>query len=114
MLLLQRFSSGLATAELGPVPTKTAPSLDSLQYDGDALTDADAHGEERVASAGALQLARCGESKPGAGGPERMAHGDGPAVGIDAGVIEGQAKTLEAGQHLRRERLIDLDHIHVL
>src|SRR5262249_27740207 len=93
-----------------PTPALSHP----LQYDGDALADADAHGDERIASAGALQLARGSQRKARARGAQRMAHGDGAAIGIDASVVSRKAKALEARQHLGGKRFIDLDQVHVL
>ena len=43
-----------------------------------------------------------------------MTDGNGATVGVHAGIIEGQLQQLQATQHLRRERLVDLDDIKVL
>ena len=63
-------------------------SCDALDDAGDALADADAHGDERIAPAGAVQLADRGQREPRARRAQRMADGDGAAIGIDARVVE--------------------------
>src|SRR5215472_11143724 len=79
---------------------------DALEDGGDALADADAHGDERIAAARPLQLADGGKREPRARGAERMTDGDGAAIGIDAAVGEVDLEQLEAAQHLARERLV--------
>ena len=54
-----------------------------------------------------------GERKPRARHAERMAKRDRAAVRIDVLGIIGKAKLTQAGQRLRRERLVELDHIEV-
>ena len=43
-----------------------------------------------------------------------MPDGNGAAVRVDAAVIESDAQAFQAGEHLHRERFVNLDHIHVL
>ena len=63
-------------------------SRDALDDGGDALADADAHGDERVAARRRSKLAHRGQRQPRARGAERMADRDGAAIGIDARVVE--------------------------
>ena len=81
---------------------------------GDALADADAHGDGRVATAAAVELANGGDSEPRAQRGPGMADGDRAALGIDARIVERHVQQLDAAQRLARERLVQLDHIHVL
>src|SRR4029077_18066074 len=73
-----------------------------------------AHRDERVFSAGALQLAGRGQGDARAGGAERVADRDGAAIRVDPAVGEIDFEAAQAGQDLRRERLVDLDHVDVL
>src|SRR6516162_5507289 len=86
---------------------------DPFEHCGDALADADAHRDKRVAAAGALQLAGGGQRDARARGPERMTDGDRSAIHIDPAVVEGKFQPAQAGQDLRRKRLVDLDHVDV-
>jgi hypothetical protein len=45
---------------------------------------------------------------------ERVAEGNGAAVGVHAGVAIGDAHLAQHRQRLRRERLVQLDHVHVV
>src|SRR5690348_4311828 len=81
----------------------TSRGADTLENGGNALADADAHGDERVAAARPLQLANGGEREPCARGTERMTDGDGAAIGIDAAIGEVELEQLETAQHLARE-----------
>src|SRR5579875_2031747 len=85
------------------------PRSDPLQDHGDALADADAHRDQRIAPAAALQLARRGQCDARSRSAERMADGDGAAVRIDAAVVGRQFETAQTGQNLRGEGFVDLD-----
>jgi hypothetical protein len=65
------------------VSAATNPRLHSLDNRGDALADADAHGAQRVSRLGGMQLARGRGEQASAAGAQRMADGDGAAVGVD-------------------------------
>src|SRR5437879_1370608 len=53
---------------------------DALEYSGDALADADAHGDESVAGLPAVQFADRGERDARTRSAERVAQRDGAAV----------------------------------
>src|SRR5215469_2930257 len=57
--------------------------LDALENSGDALSDADAHGDERIAPLTPMQLPNGGKREPRSRSAKRMSDRDGPAVGID-------------------------------
>src|SRR5438105_7751601 len=67
-----------------------------FEHRGDALADADAHRHQRVAAAGALQLAGRGQCDARAGGAERVADCDRAAIHIDPAVVEGQFEAAQA------------------
>src|SRR5260370_19225838 len=69
---------------------------------------ADAHGDHAVAGVLALEFAEDGGGEFCAGAAERVAEGDGPAVGIDARRIE--AGLLDDGERLRGEGFIEFDY----
>src|SRR5262245_64819657 len=74
----------------------------------------DAQTYQRIASSAALQLTCCSQRQPRARGAERMSHGDRATVRVNAVVIEGNLKPLEAREYLSGESLVDLNDIHVL
>src|SRR6516162_182707 len=86
---------------------------DPLEHRGDALADADAHRHQRVAAAGALQLPGGGQCDARSGGAEWMADRDRAAVHVDPAVVERQFEPAQAGQHLCRKGLVDLDDVDV-
>src|SRR6185437_14836070 len=98
-------SSGVTSA-----PSRVAHALEDR---GDALADADAHGDQRVAPAAPMKLADGGEREPCARGAQRMADGDGAAIGIDPVIGEVDLEQLEAAEHLARKGLVELDHVDV-
>src|SRR5947208_2665281 len=104
---------GAGTGSIVTLTPCRACSLHSLEDRGDALTDADAHRDKRVAAADAVQLTRGGECDAGARGAQRVADCDRPAVHVDTAVVERQFEAAQAGQHLRGEGLVDLDHVDV-
>src|SRR5262249_57771932 len=78
---------------------------------GDALADADAHRDERVATAGVLQLPRCGQRDARAGSAQRVADGNRAAIHVDPAVVEGQFEPAQTGEHLGGKGLVDLNHV---
>ena len=78
------------------------------------MTQADAQADQRIALAAAFQLAQGGQGQAGTGGAERVANGDGAAVGVQARVIKGDAELLAAAQYLGGKGLVDLDDVHVV
>src|SRR5262245_42394754 len=79
------------------------------QHDRDALAPADAGAGDAVRATAALQLEPQRQHQPRAGGPERVADGDGAAVHVDA--LPLQPELLLHRQVLRRERFVDLEQI---
>src|SRR5258707_12658438 len=68
-----------------------------LDHRGDALADADAHRDEGVAAAAALQLPRRGQGDAWPRGAERMANRDGAAIRVDPAVVERDFEPTQAG-----------------
>ena len=66
-------------------------ALNPLDNRGDALADAYAHGAERIAASGFVELIEGCGYQAGAAGAERVADGDGSAVGVDMSGIVRQA-----------------------
>ena len=64
-----------------------------------------------VAAVGALELVQRLGDEDGAGAAERVAEGDGAAVGVDLGQVG--AELARPGQHHRGEGLVDLDQVDV-
>ena len=62
-------------------------SLNTFNNQGDPLSDADAHGAQGVTTAGPFQLISRGHRQPAAGGAERVAQRDRPAVRVHVGGI---------------------------
>src|SRR4030067_1134446 len=84
-------------------------SVHSLDDGSDALADANAHGCQAVTAAAFFHLVdqRCHDARAAAA--ERMAERDGAAV--DVQFLQVDAELPGASQHLRGERLVDLDEI---
>ena len=84
-----------------------------LKGDRDALSDADAHGGERLSAAALLQLQGSRAGDTCAGHAERMAESDGAAIGIDVvcGLIDAQIP--KHGDRLAGEGLVQLDDVEV-
>ena len=87
--------------------------LDALNRERHALADADAHGRERAPAAGFHHLMRRRDGKPRARHAERMAERDRAAVRIDVLGVVRHAELAQAGEGLRGERLVELDHVEV-
>src|SRR5579864_381046 len=81
-------------------PRRDSCRAETLEHRGDALAHADAHGDERIASAGALQLPNRRQRKACARRAEGVTNGDGTAIGIDALVLEIDLEQLQATEHL--------------
>src|SRR5436309_8678533 len=89
--------------------------IDALEDRRDALADTDAHRHERVALLAAAQLERCRPREARSRGAERMSEGDRAAVRVHARLVAPvRAELLEAGDDLARERLVQLDDVHLL
>ena len=83
-----------------------------LDDDRDALPAADAGGAEPVAAAPASQRVQQVERDAGAARAERVAQRDRAAVHVGALAVEPQL--LLHRQVLGRERLVDLDQVHLV
>src|SRR6185503_10920088 len=86
-------------------------TLDAFDDRGDALSAADAQRCEPILPAALAQLVCEREREPRAGRTQRMTEGDRAAVHIRLVAIE--AELLLHREVLRRERLVDLDQVHV-
>src|SRR3954454_17500990 len=82
-----------------------------LDDGGGAHAGADAKRHECGIEVAPLQLVERDSEDHCAGGAERMAHGDGPAVDIDFAVVD--AECLHEAQHHRSESFVDLDQVDV-
>jgi len=73
------------------------------------LANADAHGAKGITGLGAVQLRDgCGD-ETSAAGAERMADGDSATIGIDAGVIVGEAEIASDSERLCGKGFVELD-----
>src|SRR5262245_4033748 len=88
-----------------------ASGLHVLDQDRDALTAADAGRRDAAAQLLPAQLVHQRQDEAGAGGAERVAERDRPAVHVDLPAVE--LELLLAAQVLRRESLVDLDAVDV-
>src|SRR5579862_9612900 len=79
-----------------------------LQDHGEALADADAECGEAEAAAAGVQLVREPGEDPPARRAQRMADRDRAAANVDQLGVELRPRA-NAGQRLRRERLVELD-----
>src|SRR5690242_20713709 len=85
--------------------TTEGPS-DALEDDGQALPPADAQAHERVSASTALQLSSGSERETRTGGAQRVSHGDGAAVRIDATIVRCDAESFQARQDLGCEGFV--------
>src|ERR1700693_1454192 len=94
-------------------PLRTAVLNASHPFDDRCRAHAgpDAQRHQRGRQIAALELVEHGAEDHGAGGTERMPHGDGAAVDVDFFGIE--IERLHVAQHHGRERLVDIDEIAV-
>ena len=83
---------------------------DPLDRQRDALPDADAHGGEPELAAAARELEGGVAGEAGARHAERMAERDRAAVRVDVLGILRDAELAQAGDRLRGEGLVELDH----
>src|SRR5512135_1247889 len=81
----------------------------ALDDHGDPLAAADAHRDQAVALAGAMQFVHRLDRQDAPGGSDRVAQGDGAAVRIDLRGVEPEV--LADAQRLGRERLVGLDDV---
>src|SRR5688572_30455346 len=84
---------------------------DALEDSRDALTDADAHRCDAVASAAAVHLVHERRGHARARAADGMAERDRAAVDVHAGGVE--AELADAGERLGGERLVELDEVDV-
>ena len=90
-----------------------AAGLHPFQRERDALSDADAHGRQRMAAAAPLQFLGRGQREARAGHAERMAERDRAAVGVHLGSIVGEPELAQHREALRGEGLVQFDHVEV-
>src|SRR3546814_17833386 len=100
---------------MGPGCAPELPVSSSTLYDHrNALTNADAQSDERVAAPCPLQLPGGRKSQARTGGPERMANCYGPAVWVASRIVVSDIHPLHAAQTLSGDRLIYLDTLTVV
>ena len=75
-------------------------------------TGTDTHAGHADLLVGALQLSHQGADLAGAGAAERVAEGDGTALGVD--LLLGDAQLVDAPDALRGEGLVDLEDVDVV
>ena len=88
-------------------------NLNPLNGAGYALADTDAHGGECELAASLNQLQRGAAGNAGARHAQRMAEGDGAAIGVYVLAIIGQAQLPQHGKALGGKRLVQFDHVEV-
>src|SRR5215212_10146908 len=86
--------------------------LNPLDDGGYAHAAADAQRDQRATGVAALELVDHGAGDHGAGGTQRVAHGDRAAVDVE--LLVGNVQVLLELQHHRRERLIQLEQVDVV
>ena len=84
-----------------------------LQGKDEALTDPHAEADQGALLTVPTQGEGGGHRQPGAAGAERMTERDRTTIGVDVLRVVGEAERTRAGQHLRGERLVDLDAVEV-
>src|SRR4051812_24839305 len=100
-----------APRRIRPAPSPSGGS-DPLDEGAGTQTATAAHGDEPVAVAGAGQLVDGLGDQEATGATQRMAQGDGAAVGVDAGHVRTQLA--RPGQHDGGEGLVDLEDVDVV
>src|SRR5215469_17720806 len=83
-----------------------------LEDGGDALAAADAHGDQGVVAAGAVQFVQRLDGQDRSGGADRVAEGDAAAVGV--GLVRRQPELSGHGERLGGEGLVQLDHVDLV
>ena len=91
--------------------------VQSFDDDRDALADADAHGAQGVAGpfadpVAALQFVQCRGHQPGAAHAQRMAQGNGTAIGVDVGGVVRESQFTENGHRWGRQEHLELSTDH--
>src|SRR5690606_12193146 len=92
-------------------PRTVETSAEAFEDHGHALTAADAHGLEAELLAVVLQRVDERRGDASARHADRVADGDGTAV--DVQLVEVDAQVAVGRDHLRGERLVDLDEVDV-
>src|SRR3546814_2167968 len=111
-LMIRRQPRSTRTDTLFPYTTLFRSS-NPLDHHRDALANADAHGGESVAAAGAVEFFGGGEDEAGAGHAEGVAQRDGAAVGVHILCVVGEAELAQDREALGGEGFVQFDHIHV-
>src|SRR5262245_51534103 len=101
--------SSLPSAFASPVTSHLSRSFEDCR---DALAAADAHGDERVLPADALQLVERLHREHRSGRADGMAQTDRAAVGV--GLLRIELEVACDRERLHRERLVRLDDVHLL
>src|SRR6266536_5609921 len=91
-----------------------APLSQALDDHRHALPTAHAHRLQAVGRVERLEVVEERAQDAGAGHPERMAEGDGATVRVQLVAEWVHAQAVGAGDHLGRERLVELDHVDVV
>src|SRR5437016_5397717 len=84
---------------------------DPLNQHRETLPDPHAQRRETAVRVLALHPAEQRDGQPGAAAAERVAGSDCATVGVDP--LDIEAEPVDAGEHLRRERLVDLHRINL-
>src|SRR5581483_2306958 len=105
------FSQRTALPSLCELISSLDPS-DSLEDGCDAHAAADAQRDQTATQVAALQLVDDRADEHGAGGAERVAHGDGAAV--DVGLLVRDVEVLHEPHGDRGEGLVDLEQVDVV
>src|SRR5690606_19501083 len=96
-------------------PTGAAPpDLTTLSLHDALPIYAYTHGAQGVAAAGALQLQGGGHQQAGAGHAQRVAQGDGAAVGVDPGVVVLDAQLTHDREALGGEGFVQFDDVDLI
>ena len=90
-----------------------AAATRALQAEGEPLPHADAEADERATGPAAPHLQEGGRREPRPARAEGVAERDRPSVRVHEVRVVGEAERPRAGQHLRGERLVDLDDVVV-
>src|ERR1700727_3561256 len=108
----RRLCSSWASSAISCRCDDPAPLAQTLDDGGVRLAATLAHGLQPIPGAGALHLVEQRGHEPSTGATSGMADSHRPAVDIDLGHVG--VMLLLPGQDKRRERLVDLDHVHVV
>src|SRR4029450_3391596 len=101
-----------ATRAVAPTARSRAPlAIDPLDDRGDALSHADAHRRQTVATAGPGKLGDEHRDEAGPAHAEGVSERDGAPVDVDLGHV--QAELADGGDRLAGEGLVELDEVEV-